>query len=425
MKAYKGNKETRVVQINTVIPVREHTKSARTGNGHLKTTEPIARSRAQDTEDASQVLSPSIGQSRWEKLPNANSEKKKLSRNGSVMVPTLSFIGKPLMPCHPARARELIKQGRAIKRWYKGIYSIKMLDRVEGETQQVVVGVDPGSKREAFTVKSISHTYLNILSDSVTWVSERMRNRKEMRHSRRRLKTPYRPLRNNRRLNQKGSPTSTISRWQIKINIIKFLIKIYPISDIIVEDIKAKTIGKKKWDRVFSPLEMGKNWFYKKCCELRNLHLIQGYETKKIRDQLGLYKDKSKMKENFWVHNVDSWAIANSVTGGHTQPEMINLLRIIPLQLYRRQLHFLQPGFRGIRKSYGGTISMGFKRGSVVKNTKWGTGYVGGTSKNRISLHKISTGQRITQEAKIEDCGFLYYNNWKNYWIKQKVINNG
>jgi hypothetical protein len=412
-----------VVQISTVIPEKEHTKFVRTGNGRLKTTEPIACGRAQDIEDASQVLFPSIGQSRWEQLPIAYSEKKKFSRKGSVMVPTLSFIGKPLMPCHPARARELIKQGRAIKRWYKGIYSIKMLDRIEGSTQQIVIGIDPGTKREAFTVKSKTHTYLNILSDSVTWVSDRLKTRKEMRHSRRRLKTPYRPLRTNRMINQKGSPTSTISRWQIKINIIIFLTKLYPIKDIIVEDVKAKTIGKKKWDKIFSPLEMGKNWFYKKCRDFGNLHLIQGYETKKIRDQLGLYKDKSKMKENFWVHNIDSWAIANFITDGHTQPEMINLLRIIPLQLYRRQLHFFQPGSNGIRKSYGGTLSMGLKRGSVVKSLKWGLTYIGGTSENKISLHDITTGKRLTQLAKKDKLIFLYYNNWKSYWIKE--INNG
>jgi len=40
------------------------------------------------------------------------------------------------------------------------------------------------------------------------------------------------------------------------------LVKIFPITDFVVEDIKAKTLGKHKWDVSFSPLEVGKEWFH-------------------------------------------------------------------------------------------------------------------------------------------------------------------
>src|SRR5215207_3327324 len=87
-------------------------------------------------------------------------------------VPVLSSTGRRLMPCHAARARELVRKGRAVRRFDRGLFYIKLLDRRDGATQPIAVGIDPGSKKEAFTVKSTAHTYLNIQADAVTWVKE-------------------------------------------------------------------------------------------------------------------------------------------------------------------------------------------------------------------------------------------------------------
>ena len=267
LKAYKGNKETRVVQISTVKSVRTDIKPVRAGNGRLKTTEPTARGRAIDTGDASQVPSPSVGQSRREKLSGAVRRPK----GGLVMVPVLSSLNKPLMPCHPARAKELIKKGRAIERWFNDIFCIKLLDRSEGDLQQVVCGVDPGSKREAFTVQSKNHTYLNVLSDAVTWVKDRIEVRKNMRKARRFRKVPCRKDRSNRLVNTKFLSPSTKSCWQAKLRIINFLRKIYPITDYVVEGIKATSKkGHKRWNKSFSPLEVGKIWFYEEVSKIGN-----------------------------------------------------------------------------------------------------------------------------------------------------------
>ena len=56
---------------------------------------------------------------------------------------------------------------------------------------------------------------------------------------------------------------------------------------------------------------------------------------------------------------------------------------------------------------------MGLKRGSFVSHLKYGLSFVGGTSKNRISLHNIENGKRLTQDAKVEDCKFLTYSSWR------------
>jgi hypothetical protein len=48
--------------------------------------------------------------------------------------------GRPLMPCHPARARQLLRSGRAcIHRLYP--YTIRLVDRKEGAKQPVVLKI--------------------------------------------------------------------------------------------------------------------------------------------------------------------------------------------------------------------------------------------------------------------------------------------
>ena len=63
-------------------------------------------------------------------------------------VPVVSRTGLPLMPCRPVRARKLVQRGRAVKRWKNRLFYIQMLDREDGITQPVVLGIDPGSKME-------------------------------------------------------------------------------------------------------------------------------------------------------------------------------------------------------------------------------------------------------------------------------------
>jgi hypothetical protein len=187
----------------------------------------------------------------------------------------------------------------------------------------------------------------------------------------------------------------------------------FPIFQFVVEDIKARTKGQRGWDRSFTPLEFGKNWFYRELSRIALVDLKQGWETKELRDQLGLKKTSRKLAEVFEAHCVDSWVLANWSVGGHTKPDNTSLLCVSPIRLHRRQLHAMKPSKGGDRRPYGGTRSLGFKRGSLVTHRKRGVVYVGGTSNDRISLHSVKTGKRLCQNAKPEDCKFLSYSSWK------------
>jgi len=317
------------------------------------------------------------------------------------------------MPTTASRARRWIKSGEATPFFNRGIFCVRLNRKPSGnERQDIAVGIDPGSKKEGFTVKSEAHTFLNIQSDAVQYVKDAVETRRNMRRARRSRKTPCRANRKNR---ARGNlPPSTKSQWQWKLRIVEQLAKVFPITDVVVEDIKATTKkGKRRWNVSFSPLEIGKVWFYDRLENFGRVHLKQGWETAEMRSAVGLKKSKSKLSEVFEAHCVDSWALANSIVGGHAVPENRRMVCITPIRLHRRQLHMLQPAKGGVRKSYGGTRSCGLKRGSLVTHPKWGLAYVGGTMAGKISLHSPASGKRLTQGAKLTDCRFLTYNTWR------------
>lgn len=332
-------------------------------------------------------------------------------------VAVVSSTGTPLMPCHPARARELVREGRALRRFDRGLFYLRMLDRADGETQPIAVGVDPGSKREGLTAASAHHTYVNVLADAVTWVKQAVETRRMMRHNRRFSKTPCRPQRNNR---SRGSlQPSTKARWQWKLRLCRWLARRYPISVFVVEDVKVKSqpgkTGEARFRNVhFAPILAGKNWFYTELTTLASLTTLSGPDVSALRQQLGLAKTTNKMAEAFTAHNSDAWTLAHSAVGGAEAPDCTRLLRVTPLQFHRRQLHMMQPVPGGIRRAYGSTRSLGFKRGALVKHANHGIAYVGGTSHCRISLHSIQTGRRLTRKARPEECQTLApYNGWR------------
>jgi len=330
-----------------------------------------------------------------------------------MFVPVVDRNQKPLMPTKPSRARKWIKEGKATPFFKKGVFCVRLnVEPSNGKKQEIAVGVDPGSKKEGLTVKSKSHTYLNIQADAVTWVKRHVKTRRDMRRGRRYRNAPYRKP----RFYRKGRtlPPSTKARWQWKLRLCSWLCKMFPVSIFIVEDIKAKPKkGQRRWNVSFSPLQHGKTWFYEELGKLAFVETKRGYETYELRENFGLKKIASK-EAAFDAHCVDSWVLANSKVGGHARPENKAVLLIIPLQFHRRQLHYLQPKKGNIRSPYGGTRSLGFKRGSLVKHSKWGLCYIGGVPQpNRISLHSLKTRKRLTQLAKPEDCKFLTYASWR------------
>ena len=112
------------------------------------------------------------------------------------LVPVVDQNNTPLMPTRDDRARKWIRSGKATPFWKKGVFCVRLnVEPSDNKKQDICVGIDPGSKREAFTVKSKIHTYLNVLTETVNWIKDAVEVRRNMRRSRRFRKTRYREAR--------------------------------------------------------------------------------------------------------------------------------------------------------------------------------------------------------------------------------------
>jgi hypothetical protein len=121
-----------------------------------------------------------------------------------MVVPVVDSDQHPLMPTTPARARRWIRSGKATAFWKGGIFCVRLnVEPSARQTQPVIVGIDPGSKKEGYSVVSAAHTYLNIQADARTGVQEAEQQSTRMRRTRRYRKTPYRKMRPNRHQSKK------------------------------------------------------------------------------------------------------------------------------------------------------------------------------------------------------------------------------
>ncbi len=323
-----------------------------------------------------------------------------------MFVPVKSKSGKKLMPTHPNKAGMLIKKGLATPYWSNGIFCIRLNYATEDEyTQDIVVGVDPGSKKEGLTVKSASYTYLNIQADAHNKVGKKVAKRRELRRSRRSRKCPNRKQRKNRNSGKEKIPAGTRARWDWKLRILDWLSKLYPVTHVCVEDIKARTIERaKKWNQSFSPLEVGKEWFYREIRKRWQLLTRQGWETKELRDRLGLKKASNKLSETFSAHCVDSWCLAYHTVGGVSIPENTDIFCIVPIPIKRRCLHREQESKGRRRNRYGGSVlGDGLVKNTLIKHVKYGlTRLAGVNAKGLFSIYTLE-GKRLTTGAKRND----------------------
>ena len=314
----------------------------------------------------------------------------------------------PLMPTKPSRARRWIQSGKATPFSKNGIFCVRLnVDPSDTELQEIAVGIDPGSKKEGFTVKSEAHTYLNVQADAHNKVGQKVEKRRELRRGRRSRKCPNRKNKTNRLANKDRIPAGTRARWDWKLRILDWLSKLYPVTHVCVEDIKARTIERaKKWNQSFSPLEVGKQWFYGEIQKRWHLLTLQGWETQEIRDRLGLKKSSKKLSETFEAHCVDSWCLAYHSVGGDSTPENTDIFCIAPIRIKRRELHRQQESKGGQRSRQGGTVlGKGLVKNTLVRHIRYGLTRLAGVNAkgDLFSIYNLEGNKRLTTGAKQSD----------------------
>lgn len=330
------------------------------------------------------------------------------------------------MPCTPPKARALLKVGKAHpKRNKLGLFYVHLTYEQEPDNQTLVVGGDPGSKFEGYSVVGSQETVLNLMVEAPTHVKAAMEARRRMRRARRKRRW-RRPAHNQNRLaGQKRLPPSTRSRWEAKARVLAHLGQFLPIQEVVIEDVQAQRRPgtKRKWNASFSPVQMGKQHLSTLLLAGRGLvvHLREGWQTKALREQYRLTKTRSKAQAVFASHAVDAWVVAASVSRA-AQPTCQRLWYVVPARLHRRQLHRLEPGKGGIRSPYGGTRSFGLKRGTLVRHPRYGLCTIGGYDRARgtVSLHAYRTNQRLTQGGRLVQCQRLTWLAWRSWLVSSK-----
>lgn len=152
----------------------------------------------------------------------------------------------PLMPCHPARARILLKRGRAAVYRLRP-FTIILKERNGGETQEVDLRLDPGSKTTGMALVGRFQS-----GDRVIWagelnhrghqVREALAKRRSLRNVRRYRKTRYRKPRFMNRTRPSGwLPPSLMSRVSNVLTWTERLTRYAPVTSIQVETVRFDT----------------------------------------------------------------------------------------------------------------------------------------------------------------------------------------
>ena len=152
------------------------------------------------------------------------------------MVYVLNIEGKPLMPCKEAKARHLLKEGKAfvVK---KEPFTIRLLFEVDNVTQEVTLGIDAGSKHIGVSAttekKELYAADVELRNDIVDLISTRRQIRRA-----RRNRLRYRKPRFYNRVHSKNKgwlAPSVEQKINCHLKVIEDVHKILPISKVTVE----------------------------------------------------------------------------------------------------------------------------------------------------------------------------------------------
>lgn len=150
---------------------------------------------------------------------------------------------EPLMPCQPARARQLLRDGKAaVFRRYP--FTIILKKPTVGTTQPISLNVDPGSKTTGIALiasfeKGDTCIFGLHIDHRGHFIKGSMDSRRAIRHSRRNRKVRYRKPRFQNRVRPKGwLPPSLMSRVHNIETWTKRLLSLAPISEARVETVR-------------------------------------------------------------------------------------------------------------------------------------------------------------------------------------------
>lgn len=278
-----------------------------------------------------------------------------------------------LMPTTWRKAKRLvkIKKGVFVKDKVLGTY-LKLKynpirdGEIPSENQEMVLGIDPGSMFDGFTViskldnRNFQFNHQLSISKSLKLIMNKRIGYRRLR----RYRLRFRPMRIESRNGCKISNTSNYY-FQNRVNMIKRIISFYPIKSISIEDVRFNHYISNK-GKSFSNIEVGKSRLYNYITNnlKLNLYKVKGKDTKEMRELLfpDRVKNKDKSVRDFDSHCIDSYTIG--ILGYLEVTKDYRPISLIPINKkynssvrfidrlsykYRRELHRLKNKIRDSR----------------------------------------------------------------------------
>jgi len=153
------------------------------------------------------------------KTPSNNSDVDLLQHTGGHNATMYAYVinknGKPLMPCKPAKARHLLKQGRA-KVINRKPFTIRLLWDCEDNVQPITLGIDAGYSKVGFSAVSESKELMSgelTLRKGINKLIEQKSNYRRTRRN----KLWHRPPRFLNRAKPKGRLPPSIQHKRLRI----------------------------------------------------------------------------------------------------------------------------------------------------------------------------------------------------------------
>ena len=292
-----------------------------------------------------------------------------------MLVYVLNKEGNPIMPCGSAKARKLLKDGKAkiIKR---DIFTIQLLYGSSGYKQEITLGVDTGSKTIGLSATTKSNELFAGEYQLRNDISDLLSDRRIYRRARRNRKTRYRKARflNRVRTKNKGWLAPSVEhKIESHINIIDKIHKILPIQKLVVE------LANFDIQKINNPDIKGKDYQFGEAYGFEN---IKSYVL--FRDNYTCQHCKGKSKDSkLHVHHI----IFRSQGGSDNVDNLICLCKTCHDKLHKNEIKL---NAKGLKKIHKDSTFMNIMKNTLInrlglkyKNLEITYGYI--TKQNRYN----------------------------------------
>jgi hypothetical protein len=251
----------------------------------------------------------------------------------------LNFDKTPLTPCHPARARLLIKQGKA-KIYRKCPFTIKLTYQIENPRfpKEMTVGIDPGSHYVGASVVDEDGNVLYLSQVELRQdIKKKMDQRRMYRRTRRGRKTRYRKARWLNRRNSiktnRYSPTLR-SKFDSHVREVNYICKILPVTKLRIETATFDPHAMK------NPTVIKHPWMYQKGTLFKSQNVKQ-YVLQRDKYECKYCKGKSK-DNKLQVHHI----IPRSNGGSDNDTNLITLCSMCHKRLHDGKINITKTGHK-------------------------------------------------------------------------------